>query len=338
MTATTRRADYFVHGRGRGHASRAAAVLGALCAHGYEVTLHTGGDALDVLQTADVALRARSPLRRGPTSPLWLLKRSLRDLSRLRTHPPDLVVSDGDQAAVLSARALDVPTVAIGHDLIFDPRVQLPPLPRSALYAQRLNALPMRAARRSVAVHFLPAASNDSRLLVARPDCSLEVPSRGDAGGGPVLCYFRDRNGLDLARNIAAAGRDALVFGDVARREPRLTVQPFSREAFARALSTCCAVVGSSGSNLLAECVFLGKPVLATYRRGDAEQALNAHLIDGAQVGVGCELSLASERLRGFLARVDSQDFARIDLAQQLPTLSEVMARTLASAGLSCAS
>lgn len=326
------RADYFIHGRGRGHASRCEATLGTLNGAGYRVTLYAGGDALDLIghEHSAVSLVHRAPLRRGATSPLALLDRSARDVRRMLAEPPGLIVADGDQAAVLAGRTLGVPTVAIGHDLVFDRRVRQPPLPRAALYSQRLNALPMRAASRWIAVHFLPVASDDPRLLVARPDSPInELPLPVDVSDSPVLCYFRDRDGLHLARQIASTGRQVVLFGDVPRREPGITVHAFSRAAFRRALFTCSAVVGSSGSNLLAECVTLGKPVLATHRRGEAEQALNARLIDSAEVGMGCELNQAHEQLPRFLHRVKSQDFARVDLARQLAPLSEVMARTL---------
>src|SRR5690606_5012308 len=92
------------------------------------------------------------------------------DLRSLRQQRPDLIVSDGDQSSLLAARVLKIPSVAIGHDLIFSSDVVLPPLPRRALAMQRLNALPTRTATRRVAVHFLPATSNHPSLCIARPN------------------------------------------------------------------------------------------------------------------------------------------------------------------------
>jgi UDP-N-acetylglucosamine--N-acetylmuramyl-(pentapeptide) pyrophosphoryl-undecaprenol N-acetylglucosamine transferase len=218
--------------------------------------------------------------------------------------------------------------LAVGHDLVFNGEVLLPNLPRTALLAQRINALPTRAATRGIAVHFLPTTSRDPRIRVARPESTASGEALEDRAA-PVVCYFRDQNGLEIARRLARAGRDVLLFGDTAQDEPKIRVQPFCKDGFRRALLGSSAVVASAGSNLLAECVALHKPVLAVYRRYDSEQMLNALLAQHAEVGVACELGKASDTVMRFISRVERGDFARVDLENELPPLSQVVGATL---------
>lgn len=120
-----------------------------------------------------------------------------------------------------------------------------------------------------------------------------------------------------------------MLFGDSVQDEPGISVQPFCSNGFRRALAKCSAVVASAGSNLLAECALLGKPILATYRRDDGEQWLNAILAEQAGIAVASELGDAPAATFEFLARVRRGDFARIDLERALPPLSAAVAATL---------
>ena len=319
-------AYYYIHGRGRGHASRSQAIRSALAQADYRSKLFAGGDAMDLLSGSLV--EPRPPLARGPTSPLKLVARALQDAAYVQRHRPDLVVSDGDHGAVLGARLAGVTAIAIGHDIVFDPRVSLPDLPKGALRAQRLNALPTRAADHFVGVHFLPARSEYPTITLARPE-SVAGEVRQDAIDGPIVCYFRDRNGEELLRALVRTGREILLFGPPSPGVPGVLQRPFSRTEFQRALGRCSAVVSSAGSNMLAECVLLKKPMLAVYRSGDAEQCLNAHLVERASVGMGSPLSNAPALAETFAQRVAARDFAQVDLAQSLPPLSVALERTL---------
>ncbi len=320
--------DYFIHGRGRGHASRFPAVRDALGRRGLSVRVHSGGAALDVLDQRRTSVLPREALARGPLSPLVLALRSLSDTARFAAQHPKLVISDGDQAAILGGRTAGTPVVAIGHDLVFNGGVDLPRLPAGAMFAQRANALPTRAATRGIAVHFLPATSHDPHIRVARPETVRSGVTANDRQL-PIVCYFRDRNGLQIARHIARRGHDVMLFGDSVQDEPGISVQPFCSNGFRRALAKCSAVVASAGSNLLAECALLGKPILATYRRDDGEQWLNAILAEQAGIAVASELGDAPAATFEFLARVRRGDFARIDLERALPPLSAAVAATL---------
>jgi UDP:flavonoid glycosyltransferase YjiC (YdhE family) len=81
---------------------------------------------------------------------------------------------------------------------------------------------------------------------------------------------------------------------------------------------------------MLAECVLLAKPVLAVYRDGDAEQCLNATLVERAGVGLGRPIAQGVRATDEFVRRVSSRDFTCVDLANALPPLSLAVRRTLA--------
>lgn len=321
-------ADYYVHGRGRGHASRSVAVTGSLSRAGYSVRTHAGGDAIDLMDTDMV--RPRRPLSPGPLAPFELLGRTVTDAAYFSRERSSLVVSDGDHGAILGARVSGLPVLSIGHDLIFDERVRSVALPAGPLRFQRLNSAPTRAAHRWIAVHFLPAVSDDPRLMIARPETVHRATCPADPAG-PVVCYFRDGHDHGVARAISAAGGTATVFGVDGPKDlpPGVNSRPFSRGAFQEALREASAVVASAGSNVIAECVLLGKPILAVHATNDGEQLLNAVLVERENVGVRAEAPEAAAAIPAFLARVRARDFAQVDLASQLPSLSEAITLTL---------
>lgn len=324
--------DYFVHGRGRGHASRARSIVPRLNADGCLVRVHGGGDALDLLEPLDC--RERSCVRSGWRAPAALAARAAADVRRFIRTRPDVVVSDGDQPAIVAARALRIPCVAIGHDLTFS-CCRLPPdLDRLRVLHQRVNAaIPTYLASLRIAVHFLPTAPRYPRVWVARPD-GYAAASGEEPADDLVLCYFRDGNGQAVVRSAIAAGFRVAWFGPGSRAGRGIVACGAGAAAFARALRRCSGVIASAGSNLLAECALLGKPILALYARDDHEQALNASLATRAGMAVArCLEEVTDTDVRVFLRRARRCELRAVSLAESLLPVSVVATRAVRQLG-----
>ncbi len=310
---------YFVHGRGRGHASRALSIVPALHAANFEVGLFASRDALPVVRDLG-QVQERPLLRGGPVGWSELLIRGVWEARRLRRGGFDLVVADGDQAALLAARLAGLPALAIGHDLVFT-CCELPAglAPRRLLH-QRANALiPTHLSTRRVAVHFLPCRATDAHTIAARPVLEPDPDAICEARSHRLVTYFRDGNGdaaLKLARTIC---------GDIVHADGK-TGALYDRATFRQLLRSSTAAIGSAGSNLLAECVLLGTPLLALYREDDSEQALNAQWLAAAGAGLACSFeNLTHERVVEFWDRALAGQFARVPLTDALPSVLEAV-------------
>ena len=204
------RISYFVHGRGRGHASRSASVIERLQREGHEVEVSSGGDAWGLLQHIEGARRTQTVL---PGCAVLRLtpKRVSLDRARFREFRPELVISDGDMPSVIAARSMGIRTLAIGHDLVFT-RCQLPQeLCVVKVLKERVNSFHTLFAADGVAVNFLPVQSTCERTLVARPDFSPTLLSNVK-DEGHVVAYFRDANAEPIVRSLAASGREVRLF------------------------------------------------------------------------------------------------------------------------------
>jgi UDP-N-acetylglucosamine--N-acetylmuramyl-(pentapeptide) pyrophosphoryl-undecaprenol N-acetylglucosamine transferase len=308
------RIAYYVHGHGRGHASRALSIVPALRNDGYEVALYASGDALSML--VRLGARERPLLRPGLDIARQLARRAAMEIMTLRRERAALLIADGDQGPVIAARALRIPSLAISHDLVFSRGVLPQGLSSRHLLHQRLNGLiPNVLSTRRIAVHFLPLATNDANTRVARPE--VEAERFHGARVAQLVPYFRDPNGqrvLALAQQSSLPIAPALLSGE---RLPR--------DAFRALLASAVGAVGSAGSNLIAECVLFATPLLALYEANDAEQALNAQLLAAHNLGVACSFAaLDGSVLRHFFDRACRRDFATVDLAQALPSVVEV--------------
>ncbi len=315
------RIAYFVHGRGRGHAARARAVLAALEARGHELAVHGGGQAESLLGSRPDFTAVRAVLPGSGLLPS-IAQRLPADVRRFRRTRPDVVISDSDLTSVHAAAALGIPTLALGHGLVFA-HCELPPgLPRLGLLRETLNSGSSSwIAWRKVVVHFADAPVKTPSAVLARPDLrdGLE-PSTTDEGF--VLTYFRDDNGQDALRALLATGRRVVCFTDgevpegVVRRAP-------SAEGFADALARCGAVVASAGNHLPAECAMVGKPLLGVYDRGDLEQRMNGALLEHAGFGLTAPLEQVTPEL---LVRFFAEPFPRAGVGEAVRALPPVSA------------
>jgi len=324
------RVSLVVHGRGRGHASRALACARALSDAGHALHVFGGGDSEHVLR--DMSSYTSIPIvRPGLGAPGGWFRRLSSDAERFAAAAPQCVVSDGDQPSLVLARRRKLPSVAVDHGLaLTHGRLPVRPPALLRLY-ERLNNAPLALADRLVAVHFLPFAATDARVAVARPDVRDDL--RGPVSrGGFLLAYFRDDNGRDALALALAAGAEVVCFGERDPQLPGLRFHRSDRASFADHLRRCDGVITSAGSNVLAECVMLRKPALALYRRGDAEQALNAQLAEHAGVALGRSFeALTAGAVAEFLTRVRGGDFAAHDLVAAMPPVSEVVVSAVAA-------
>ncbi|WP_437984689.1 glycosyltransferase family protein [Sorangium sp. So ce117] len=309
---------YYVHGRGRGHASRALPILGALRERGHELRIYGGGQAADLLGALPEHRLVR-PIRRGLAGVIELPRRLAKEIVEQAGFRPDAIVSDGDVPSLLAARALGIPAVALGHDLVFS-RCRLPEgLPRLRVLACRRTTWASSRARRAVAVHFLPIDPETPGTLVARPERRLAPARAGEPGA--VVCYFSECDARRVLELVARDGRRVISFGDPGLDVPGVEARPFDPGAFLGHLEGASAVVTTAGSNVLAECVLAGKPVLALYDDRHNEQTLNALLAERAGVAVASSLAALSPAVVArFFDRCRAADFARIDLERALPS------------------
>lgn len=307
---TGRTVHYYVHGRGRGHATRSLEVIRALRQRGERVLVFAGEDAFPVLAEAVDTCRPVPSLPPKPSfSGLTLfVSRIEAALVAARSNPPHVLVSDGDHPAVVAGRTVGAPVIAVGHGLVFSHCVRPPSVSRRAWRREaRKAALSSFPANAHVAVSFIPLEPRGRSTVVARPglDPRLQCPVLVRAPDAPrtVLAYFRDENGDEAISVVRAAlhPKDRIImFG--AKPVSGAEIRKRDRADFLGALLHADVVVASAGSQLISECLSLGRPLFALYHPADDEQRLNVEMLAAAGGGQGCPIDpLDREALATFV-------------------------------------
>jgi uncharacterized protein (TIGR00661 family) len=319
----------YVHGRGRGHATRALAVARALIEAGYDVHAFAGGDAYPMLRDAIACDEVESLPRRPSIRPRALLaRRTGKAVAAIHRQHARLVIADGDLPAVLAARLTRRPIIAVGHGLTFS-RCKRPSwLPKAPWWREALKAAASSpGASHYVAVNFVPLQPRGAKTTMARP--AIDPSLRRDPKATATLCYFRD-GAPEVLRLLAELGREPIVF---AAHDPRIdgvTWHPPDRDAFIEALSHARVVVGSAGSQLLSECAGLGIPVFALHGRHDDEQWLNAIMVREAGLGDGCAFeALTLERLLRFVEHPPTPQQPQFPAPDVTHAVAEAVARLM---------
>ena len=279
---------YYIHGRGRGHATRSLVVIRTLRAAGHAVRIFAGEDAQPVFP-GDHTPVLSLPKGLGPRVPGLLVRRVQAAGAALLEDRPQLIVSDGDLPPMIAGRGR-VPTLALGHGLVFSHCRRPDGAPRGPWLREALKArLASFGASHCVAVNFAQLSPHrPARTTIARPalpaDGAPAVSPSAEvvrlAAQRPVLCYFRDDNGEAVVRAAVESEVPVVLFGRNQRgRVPGVMELPFSADDFRYLLSNARAVLSSAGSQLMSECLFHGIPQLALYRAADDEQRLNAYML-----------------------------------------------------------
>ena len=319
------RIAYGIHGYGRGHSSRALAVLPELVAR-HDVLLFAGGDAHQAL-SADYPV-VRLPVlkyelkRDGRRSKARTLVRGLaklRDLRRcgpalemtceaLADFRPDVVMSDSEPWTHWAARRMGLPRISFDHYAVLVYCAwPMSRWDRVVCWTESVVYRWMMAApsdRHVIASFYAPPARREGVCVVGPVlrDIVREVtPQRGDY----LLVYFTNGHihftarieqalrALDLPVVAYGTGREGI--------DGNLDFRPPSNTRFVEDVAASRAVFATAGNQLISECVHLRKPLLLM-PEDCLEQRLNATAIE--QMGIGMRTSrteVTAEQIREFL-------------------------------------
>ncbi len=301
---------YYIHGRGRGHATRAQAIIEALLKEQYEVIAFAGEDAFPMLLDRCDCRRIYSIM---PSLDLQQIKKILsrthEAIHHIKSDDATLILSDGDLPAILAANWTRRPSIAIGHSEVFGRCARPKGLPILPWWKERTVArLSAPTASAYVAVNFAPIITRHDNVIVARPELRSDIPEKATVGK-KILCYFRDENGDEILRTLLKLEQAPILFTKQPENKRKgVVVSALGSKAFGEALIEAKAVVASAGSQLMSECVALQIPVFALYKKNDAEQRLNVEMLRGYGMGDGCSFSeFSAEKMNTFLEQTKDQ-------------------------------
>ena len=319
---------YGLSGEGRGHATRARAVLEHLCLD-HRVTLFTYADAFDMLEplyrgTGVEVERIGGPrfhyrggeldVFRTGFHGLKYATRVLPDLvdhlcDRIRAEKPKLVITDFEPALPRAARRCGVPFVSLTHQhaLVVDDFSSLPARLRwygdllglvvRAYYSGQVKTIvssfyapPLKAGVGGEAVQV--GVLLRSEVLLAQPYYN-----------GHLVAYLRRFASDEFLDALAGCGLPVLVYG-LGEGPPRgnLTFRRVSADRFLEDLASCEALISTAGNQLLGEALYLEKPVLAIPEPGNCEQLINAHFLKESGAGDWLPMeAVTPSGLRSFL-------------------------------------
>jgi uncharacterized protein (TIGR00661 family) len=320
---------YGVHGYGRGHATRALALLPHLTQR-HQVLVLAGGDAYsaiwpdyDVVRITTLAFSYGKSS--GKRSNWQTLRRNIPAFLDLvlggpvfemirgivQEFNPDVIISDAEAWTHQVAQSLRIPRISVDHiGILAYCRPQIEWRDRlEACFDTAVYRLLMGTPERIVVSSFYDAPPRRPGVRVVgamvRPALHDFTPSEG----GHLLAYFnqgRWQLNRHIMQTLQECGCPVRLFGgDDCGRDGNITIRPLSNLPFLEDLASCRGVISTAGNQLMGEAIFLGKPVLVM-PEACVEQRLNAAAVE--RLGIGMRTAprhLTPALVRTFLDRRD---------------------------------
>ncbi|MGE0480254.1 MAG: glycosyltransferase family protein [Phycisphaerae bacterium] len=299
---------YGIHGYGRGHATRALAVLPELRRR-HKVRILAGGDAHDALAgEADVV---RIPTlgyhyrANGTRSNLLTFTRNLPGVIDLIAHGPafqlvrdafldfrpDAVISDAEPWTHRVAAERGVPRIGFDHFGVLA-YCSPPVAPLDRVRCQRdawVYRCLMGDPQRVIVSSFYDAPARRPGVCFVGPLLRPEVFEVRAAPGDALLAYFNKGAHLFSPRIEGAlrrAGAPVIVYGTPRRGvDGNLDFRPPSNRGFLEDLAGCRAVISTAGNQLVGEALHFGKPLLVV-PEDCVEQRINARAVERMGIGM----------------------------------------------------
>jgi len=322
---------YGVSGEGRGHATRARALIEDLRRR-HEVVVYSFDQAYELLRSVydgtEVDVRRLPGLQfaYGPDRRLDYPRSFIQGLPYLLHLPDlvqrlhreleeegaDLVITDFEPALPRAALRADVPFLSIDHQH-FLVACDLRALPASlqayaAFMAPFIHAYYQGQVETMVSSFFSAPLRPGYRNVVQigtllRPEIVQTEPEHGEH----LVAYVR-RSGSDrLLRALARCGQEVRVYGLGSRPSVgKVRFREVDVFRFVEDLATSRALVTTAGNQLIGEALYLGKPVLGMPEEGNYEQRINAHYLRQSGLGVAVDIErISAKHIRRFVRRVD---------------------------------
>lgn len=304
---------YSVSGEGRGHASRARALIEDL-RKDLELVVYAPEDAFDFLapyyQGSEVEVRRipglrfhYSPSRRldyvrtgfGNAGYFWNLPGLVRRLTdEIRAGRPDLVITDFEPSLPLAARRAGVPFLSLDHQH-FLVTADLKSLP-AGLRRYAAFMAPFVHASCQGQVHTIVSSFYFPELKPGLQDVTQigvllrpEILSASPHEGGHVVAYLRRFAPPTLMEALRGCGVEVRVYGlGVRPSVGNLQFFDIDPVRFVDDLAASRALVSTAGNQLIGEALYLGKGVLALPEPGNREQEINAFFLRRFGHGLTC--------------------------------------------------
>lgn len=300
---------YAVHGYGRGHATRALAVLPGL-ARKHKLLVLAGGDAYAAMWPDYPVVRIPTlgfayGKRSGARSNWATLKRNLPAMLDLVLHgpvfnmirdavrdfAPEVVIADAEAWTHRVAKSMGIARISFDHIGIMEycrPRIEWRDRLEACLDTFYYRQLMLRPERVIVSSFYSAPARRPGVCTVGtlpRQAVRDITPTRGDH----LLAYFNQGHhqfGPQILQTLEHAGCPVHIYGTERRgRHGQLQFLPTSNLPFIEDLAACRAVISTAGNQLMGEAIALGKPVLVMPERC-VEQRLNAAAVERLGIGM----------------------------------------------------
>ena len=339
---------YGVTGEGLGHAMRSRVVGEYLRWHGHEVKLAASGRACDYLRRyfddvqsipgfsiayiRDQVARARTVARVGRSvrpavrESVALYRRAISGFS------PDVCISDFDSFTHVFGKLFDRPVISLDHQHVIDrcrhPHAVKARLPRDFAVTRAFVRAKLPGCRHYVVTSFyFPPTKRDATTLVGpilRPEVLALTPTAGEH----IVVYQTAMARSELIAALRAVPEQRFLLyarGAESQALGNVLVRAFDEPRFLADLASARGVICNGGYTLIAEALYLGKPVLSVPLRHQGEQELNAAYL--AELGLGrTTRALDAKAIRDFV-RASSHPQPRIEPgnARALATIDRLL-------------
>ncbi|MEO8703076.1 MAG: MJ1255/VC2487 family glycosyltransferase [Kofleriaceae bacterium] len=324
---------YGVTGEGLGHAMRSRVMAAHLRERGHEVKLVASGRACEYLRRyfEDVQpipgfsmAYVRNKMSRMRT--LARLGRSARPALResialyrraISGFAPDACISDFDSFSHVFGKLFDRPVISLDHQHVIDRCRHVPEvkqrLPRDFALTKAVVRAKLPGCRHYVVTSFyFPEPKRDRTTLVG-PILRPEILALAPTAGEHVLVYQTAIATTELVEVLRALPYPFVVYARDAEAGEvgNVSIRAFDEDRFLADLAAARAVICNGGYTLIAEALYLGKPVLSVPLRHQGEQELNAAYL--AALGLGRALRrLDPAAIAAFVASASPSHTPRI--------------------------
>ncbi len=299
-------------GEGRGHATRIRAVVERIRDR-HQITLFAPGDAYQFLaenytDATDVRLVQIPGMRfhyvknrlhlfktiyQGLRYRFFVLNKLIDQLEQeIREQKPHVILTDFEPGLPRAARRCGLPFLSLTHQhflLAYDLSI----LPAKLQFFARMMQIAVRLhyteQEISMISSFFVAELKPEwkqRAISLGPMIRPEVRNRKTSQGNYLLSYLRRNTPERILKELSCSPVPVKVYG-LGERPARgnLTFHQIDSIRFVDDMANCLGVVSAAGNQLLGECMYLGKPVLAIPETMHHEQLINAHFLREMKCG-----------------------------------------------------
>lgn len=231
---------------------------------------------------------------------------NLKILRQALKFKPHIIISDFEPFTSYLSPFLNIPNISITNQNIqTETNAEMPKkFKLTSLISKTVIKIITFNSDHFIIYSFFKTKKRKNNTFIFKPALRSQIMKLKPTNGNHILVYQTSKSNKKLLKILKKVNENFIIYGfSQEKKEDNLTFRQFNEKIFFNDLANCKAIITNGGFSLIADALYLQKPILSQPIKYQFEQIFNAVCIKKLGFGEFHE-KISKERIEKFISNI----------------------------------